>query len=159
MAQDVWLWGSDILVQNSRDTIVEGNLVVNGAFGNAIGVIQQDRGNGTFGPRVARNVSVLDNDVVFTAGSPSGTGAVADFEAADVFRPGANTFDRNRYYVLTEAPRAAAGAPSDETAQHWLWNGSRHGFAGWQAAGLDAHGSVSSVLRPGMGIPWVCMMV
>ena len=44
---DIWLWGSQILIQNSSNVEVYGNLVeVSDGFGNGIGVIYQDRGEG-----------------------------------------------------------------------------------------------------------------
>ena len=45
--QFTWIWGGQVQVQNSRDVIVRGNTaVVSAAFGNGIGMIFQDRGNG-----------------------------------------------------------------------------------------------------------------
>ena len=52
-------------VQNSRDVIVRGNTaVVSAAFGNGIGMIFQDRGNGTQGVHATTNTTVVDNTVM-----------------------------------------------------------------------------------------------
>jgi hypothetical protein len=96
---DVWLWGSQILVQNSRNVEVYGNLIeVSGRFGNGIGVIQQDRGDGAHGPWSAQNVAVHDNTIVHR-GSRGQNGEVTDTEGGSFWSESGNSFDRNTYVV------------------------------------------------------------
>ena len=62
---DVWLWGSQILIQNSANVEVYDNLVeVSDQFGNGIGVIHQDRGEGEQGPWHAVHNWVHHNTIV-----------------------------------------------------------------------------------------------
>ena len=71
---DNWLWGSQILVQNSSNVEVYGNLVeVAADFGNGVGIVQQDRGEGAYGPWHAVRNAVHDNTIVHL-GSPARTG-------------------------------------------------------------------------------------
>ena len=113
--KDEWLWGSDILVQNSRSVLVANNtVVVSGEGGNGIGLIQQSRGNGTgpgYGPHLTLNNSVVGNRIVFLT-SHGRLGGVADFEAVPFFRRGGNTFEANQYLVAPgdAAPSAIASA-------------------------------------------------
>ena len=47
---DDWLWGAQILIRNSSNVKVYGDLVeIWSEFGNGIGIIHRDRGGGTFG--------------------------------------------------------------------------------------------------------------
>jgi Right handed beta helix region len=67
--RDTWLWGSQILIQDSSNVEVYGNLVETaGAFGNGIGVIYQNRGSGALGPWQAVNNSVHHNTIVHRGG-------------------------------------------------------------------------------------------
>jgi hypothetical protein len=60
-----WVWGAQILVQNSSDTLVIGNDVTVAASGggNGIAVVNQNRGSGTFGPYLSEHVTVTDNTI------------------------------------------------------------------------------------------------
>jgi Right handed beta helix region len=96
---DVWLWGSQILIQNSGNVEVYGNLVeVSGRFGNGIGVIQQDRGDGAHGPWSALNVAVHDNTIAHR-GSYGQNGLVTDTDGDGFWDEAGNSFDRNTYVV------------------------------------------------------------
>ena len=44
-----WLWGSQILVQNSQNVSVYNNIVVVDKLGNGISIIYQNRGTGKYG--------------------------------------------------------------------------------------------------------------
>lgn len=61
---DVWLWGAQILVQNSSDVEVSGNQVtVSASGGNGITIVNQDRGSGDRGPYVSNRVSITGNTI------------------------------------------------------------------------------------------------
>lgn len=107
---DQWLWGSQILVQNSSDVQVYRNLVeVAGSFGNGIGVIHQDRGRGAYGPWDAANNRIHDNTIVHLGGFGQ-SGIVADTGDGWVWSDGGNSFDDNRYVV------------ADAMVEHWTSN-------------------------------------
>jgi hypothetical protein len=106
-----WLWNSQILIQNSQDIEVRGNtVIVPETGGNAIGLIEQERGSGLFGPYIVKNVHVHDNKIAFI--SPSGkVGATQDSGDTSIFSGERdNTFYDNAYYV------------TDRDAMHWFWN-------------------------------------
>ncbi|HSJ71077.1 MAG TPA: right-handed parallel beta-helix repeat-containing protein [Acidimicrobiia bacterium] len=116
----VWLWGAGILVAASSDTEVHGNIVEGNA--NGITLIQQDRGSGSLGPRIVRNVTVRDNVV-----SGGKSGAVQDIGDNSIFSAN-NTFLGNSY--------------SD--VEGWAWDNSvRLGWSAWQGKGNDTSGSYS----------------
>lgn len=96
---DNWLWGSQILIQNSSDTEVYGNVVeVGPKFGNAIGLINQKRGSGSQGPWITQNNYVHDNTMIFL-GRQGMAGLVADFERERFRADASNRFEKNRYIV------------------------------------------------------------
>ena len=104
-----WLWAAQILIQNSQDTEVSGNVVETGQnYGEGITMIQQDRGSGAYGPYLVRNNYVHDNHITYL-GSFGLTGAAADF-ASDLLFSSNNRFDFNHYY----APVA--------DGHHWVWD-------------------------------------
>jgi hypothetical protein len=104
---DGWLWGSQILLQNSSDARVFGNLVeVSGQFGNGIGIIHQDRGRGAYGPWLAAGNSIYGNTIVHLGGAGQ-SGLVTDTGSAWLWREGNNSFDRNTYVV------------TERQSQHW----------------------------------------
>jgi Right handed beta helix region len=104
---DTWLWGSQILIQDSSNVEVYGNLVETaGTFGNGIGVIYQDRGSGALGPWQAVNNSVHHNTIVHRGGRGR-NGIVTDTGDDQFWREAGNRFDSNTYLV------------ADETFAHW----------------------------------------
>jgi len=61
---DVWLWGAQILVQNSSDVMVHGNVVtVSTEGGNGITIVNQDRGSGDRGAYVSNRVTITENTI------------------------------------------------------------------------------------------------
>ena len=107
-----WLWGSQILVQNSQGVTVRNNKVtVPAAYGNGIGIVNQNRGLDSKGkPYVAQNNYVHDNDVTYL-GSPQGNSGVAvDFNPGAVFNT-TNRFDYNHYHVTMA------------NSYQWAWDG------------------------------------
>jgi hypothetical protein len=125
---DDWLWGSQILIQNSRNVKVYDNLVeVASDFGNGIGVIHQDRGVGARGPREAINNSIHDNTIVHL-GSRGQNGVVTDTNDGQFWKRQANQFDHDTYVV------------ADPTGQYWT---SKDQDASWdhlKDLGLEPHG-------------------
>jgi hypothetical protein len=124
-----WMWGAQILLQNSANSEVYGNTVVVGGDGNAIGIVNQNRGAGPWGPREALNNYVHHNTVVAEK-SPSGrSGLVADWNAQSILANGNNRFDYNTYHV------------SDVNQWQWAWGWGMQ-WPGFLAAGQEAHGTV-----------------
>ena len=87
-----WLWGAGILVAASSDTEVTGNIVRGNV--NAITGIQQERGEGPFGPRLLSNLLVHRNTI--TPGSGV-VGIATDNGDDDVFTERNNRFEANTY--------------------------------------------------------------
>ena len=101
MSYDVWLWGSQILIQNSRDTEVYGNTIEIAAIsGNGIGMIEQKRGESHkgYGPWITRNNNVHHNQIIHL-GKHGMNGMVVDYDQKVFWRNNANRFDRNTYIV------------------------------------------------------------
>ena len=97
--RDDWMGGSQILIQNSRDTEVYGNTIeMAPTFGNGIGMIEQKRGNSHkgYGPWTTRNNRVHHNQIIYL-GNHGLTGMVVDFRAAEFWRNNTNRYDRNTY--------------------------------------------------------------
>ncbi len=131
-----WMWGAQILIQNSRDVAVYENTVeVAADRGNGIGIIQQNRGDGRYGPHLAAN-NYVHHNVITHRRSPQGVnGAVADYNEQQMIATQNNVFDFNTYYV------------TDLWACHWMWGG----FKTWDAMrqmGQELHGTVHTQLRP-----------
>ena len=121
----VWLWNAQILLQASSGVQVYGNTVeVPSAYGNGIGIINENRGNGLLGPYVAANNSIHDNTITYL-GSSGYTGMVDDSAGAN--SPVGNLFDHDRY-ILTQA------------GTQWTWLQPKT-WAQFQAAGQEPHGS------------------
>lgn len=97
-SKDRWLWGSQILVQNSQDVEVYENTVeIAPEAGNGIGLIYQDRGKDGDTPYLTSNNVVRDNHVILT-NTNGKNGIVADFEIEQFWRDSTNRFDGNVYY-------------------------------------------------------------
>jgi hypothetical protein len=97
--RDSWLWGSQILIQDSSNVDVYDNLVeTSGTFGNGIGVIYQDRGSGIYGEWKALNNSVHHNTIIHRGGRGR-SGIVTDTGDDRFWRDADNRFDANTYIV------------------------------------------------------------
>ncbi|WP_270933771.1 right-handed parallel beta-helix repeat-containing protein [Falsiroseomonas oryzae] len=126
----VWLWGGAIQVQNSRNVLVQGNLIV-AHQGNGISLIQQDRGTGRHGPWVTTGNQVVGNVVIATLPLHGRSGAVADHDR-DGMRNGHNIFRGNAYHV------------ADPGAAYWAWTDGWQPWAGYRASsGQDADSTLS----------------
>lgn len=129
-----WMWGAQILIMNSRDVTVYGNRVdVAPTTGNGIGIIQQDRGTGAYGPHIAANNHIYGNSVTYRQ-SPNGTsGIVGDYNAQALLTTQNNTFDYNAYHV------------TDASASGWMWGGYET-WAGMHQLGQELHGTLDTKL-------------
>jgi Right handed beta helix region len=135
---DVWLWGSQILIQNSRNVEVYGNVVeVSPEFGNGIGVVHQNRGepgDGTYGPWDSLNNYVHHNTVVYF-GDRGRSGVVMDTEEKWFWDEANNRFDWNQYVI------------TDEEYEYWRYNdqdwSARTVEEVTEALGYERNGSVS----------------
>lgn len=94
-----WLWGSQILIQNSQNVEVYENVVELGTkFGNGISVINQERGEGRHGPWLSMNNKVFNNTIIHLA--PRGAnGVVADYMREWFDKEANNVFESNTYVV------------------------------------------------------------
>jgi hypothetical protein len=131
--QPGWLWGSQIAIQNSQNDQVYGNTVETSTQGgNGIGIIQQNRGVGTYGPYLAINNSIHNNTIVYRAGGGA-SGEVADYNAQNLLQSGNNVFDYNSYHL------------SNPAGYFWEWM-NYIDWAALQQAGQEVHGTVDAVL-------------
>lgn len=139
VGMDAWAFGAQIMVQNSSNVEVYGNVVVVGAgSGDGITVVQQNRV--VYGsPRPAVDNYIHDNEVWYLgnvgqsgifADSPTGTAPPLDKQSAW----SRNRFDRNIYH----APRL--------DSSRWETNGSAMNWAAFRAAGQEPNGTANTDL-------------
>jgi hypothetical protein len=115
---DDWLWGSQILIQDSSNVTVEHNLVeVAAEFGNGIGVIYQGRGAGEYGPWLAVHNSVRHNTIILR-GRRGQNGVVTDTGDQHFWRDAGNSFDGNTYVVADRDSRYWTSDARDESWDH-----------------------------------------
>ncbi|MDX6750236.1 right-handed parallel beta-helix repeat-containing protein [Geminicoccaceae bacterium 1502E] len=125
---DAWLWGSQILIQNSSNAEVYGNRVeVAADFGNGIGVIHQDRGGGALGPWGAAGNVIRDNTIIHL-GSHGQNGVVSDTGDPGFWAGNDNVFDGNSYIV------------PDGRRAYWTWHDRDGRWADLGRLGLEASG-------------------
>ena len=117
-----WLWGAGILIAASSDVEVYGNVVNDNE--NGITGIQQDRGDGPYGPRLLTNLYVHDNTLTLGGGH---VGIVEDVGDDAVFTDGANRFEANTYI--------------DVDGRNYRWDDRRLDRNGWMEAGQDVDGT------------------
>jgi hypothetical protein len=122
----VQLWGAQILIQNSSNVEVYGNEVwVSGAGGDGIGIVEQNRGSGAYGPWVSRNNNVHHNEIHHN-------GLAGDNGLAGGCSSGHNnTWDYNTYY----APRLWFTYGRFEAC------GPKRTWNEFRALGWEAHGT------------------
>ena len=113
-----WLWGAGILVAASSNVEIYDNSVSDNADG--IAGIQQERGEGPFGPRILQDVSIHNNTIRMVEGQ---TGVVEDIGSDEVFT------DRNIVF--------AANTYIDLTGRRFAWDGRTLDRDAWLAAGQD----------------------
>jgi hypothetical protein len=148
--EDDWLWGAQILVQNSANVEVHDNYVrVATGWGDGIGIIEQDRsdfGPQTHGPFISNSLDIHDNMIVFE-------GPVGDLGAVhDVTPPRSDywdniTFRNNRYHFVQASP----------DTDRFYWEGSIVDWPAWQAAGNDTTGALMTSSNPAPPAPAVVL--
>ena len=100
LAFDTWLWGSQILIQNSQDVEVYGNtVVVSATRGHGISIVNQERGSGNLGPYIARNNRVMDNTIIHL-GERGINGIATDVDGETFWKSSFNKFNRNTYFGM-----------------------------------------------------------
>jgi hypothetical protein len=129
-----WMWGAQILIMNSRDVAVYGNRVdVAPATGNGIGIIQQNRGDGAYGPHIAANNYVHHNSITHRHSPNGSSGLVGDYYQQALLTSQNNRFDYNSYHV------------TDPWASAWQWGGYMS-WDGMHQIGQELHGTVDTKL-------------
>lgn len=127
---DAWLWGSQILVQNSQDVEVYGNFVeVADEFGNGVSVIHQDRGHGKYGAWDGFNNHIYRN-IVIHLGSRGQSGIAKDTDDHMLWHEDGNEFDRNTYVV------------PNKIGTYWHLNDSDLAWDDIKDLGYERHGEV-----------------
>lgn len=128
--QDNWLWGGQIMVSSSSGVEIYGNQVyVAAEYGNGITIVQQNRGEGKYGPLRSYNNIVRDNVVVhFGAGGRSGV--ATDWDGEVFWQEANNVFDRNTYYVMSDLQN------------HWGWNDAELNWQQMRSLSQELNGSI-----------------
>lgn len=121
-AQTEWLWGAGILVAASSDVEVYENTLSSNA--NGIAGIQQDRGEGPYGPRLLVRLFVHHNTMNLGDGS---VGIVEDVGDNSVFNEFDNRFESNTYV--------------DASGRRYAWNGRDINRSAWISHGQDIEGT------------------
>jgi hypothetical protein len=103
-----WVWGAQILVQNSRDVDVHDNRVVVPEAGYGIILVEQRRERGPFGPHVVRECTIAHNAINMAGESGVAAGIATDYGGSRVDR-GGNRFEGNSYRV------------PDAGGRFWAW--------------------------------------
>jgi hypothetical protein len=137
-----WLYGAQIMISSSRDTEVIGNEVtVASTGGNAITIVQQDRGEGAFGPRLALNNTISDNTVIFL-GLLGQTGMAQTPQVnPDFYTETNNVINGNRYFVI------------DGTHGYWGWDDRQMTWEQFRAAGQETDGEL--FVETPLSAPWL----
>jgi parallel beta-helix repeat protein len=117
-----WLWEAGIMVAASQDVEIYDNTLVDNF--NGITLIQQDRGAGSLGSYLLRNVSVRGNDIVRSGR----TGVVQDIGDPSVFTARNLRFQDNDYEDV------AGFSWADDESLSW---------PEWRSYGMDLAGSIS----------------
>jgi parallel beta-helix repeat protein len=100
-----WVWGAQILVQNSQSVEVYGNVVEVGApDGDGIVIVQQNRGT----PYSSKNNYIHHNTVIYGGGNGI-SGVTGDYDLPTLLQT--NRFDFNSYQS------------SEIDGLHWTWGG------------------------------------
>jgi parallel beta-helix repeat protein len=114
-----------MLIANSSDVEVSGNLIDVPAQGDGVKLINSERGSGAYGPHIAHDDHVVHNVITFQSGEGyCGLSGDASTATGDVF-------DNNEYHMLRGGDH------------HWLWNNGRS-FSDARQMGLEMHSTVST---------------
>jgi len=115
--------GAAIVISNSRDVEIYGNTIENNK--NGIGLIQTNRGSGTYGAHLVANAYVHDNTLVQPTGRAAG--AVQNVGTNAVFTSQNNKFVHNSYDLGT-------------STKYFTWMNSDRTTPEWKGYGLDVTG-------------------
>lgn len=138
--KDAWLWGSQILVQNSSDVDVRHNTVeVAAGFGNGISIVSQDRGAGKLGDYKANGNNIHQNTIIHL-GEHGHNGLVADANIEEFWKSNDNRFDGNTY-ILAE-PKESIFAVNNYFAD----------LKAARAQGFETRGTLKFVKRAPMSL-------
>ena len=134
-----WLWCNGILISASGGVgggsieIFNNTITTGSSYGNAIGLVQQNRVPSgdiqpSMGPWHVQNVAVHDNTIDLSKGGNIGGVQDENNNAMFIASVRNNRFDRNHYILGTnEAP--------------FLWNNMQGNKAFWQGQGMDLNGT------------------
>jgi hypothetical protein len=161
---DVWLWGCQLVVQNSPNVTVRHNTIVVGhRGGNGIGLILQPRGSGLFGPHLTLNARVESNVLVFLDSESGSLGAVTNcnqtlgVQCDDMFSSA--VWNGNRYYLATNG--TTGSMPAQQERFRWggqLVGAARSNWVAWRVAGNDMSGEMVGGRAPPPGmVPTMCV--
>lgn len=124
-----WAYGAQIQISSSRDAEIYNNrVVVSDQGGHGIYILEQERGEGTYGPRISINNFVHDNLVAYLGNSGESGVAGVPPDGTPGRPPNNNRFDRNTYYAL------------DQNWKHWGWPDSTRTWDDFRAQGQEANG-------------------
>jgi hypothetical protein len=130
-----WLYGAQIQISTSEGVEVYGNVLeVAANGGNAIGILQQDRGEGPRGTYHGYNNYLHDNDITFR-GASGMSGAVADWDEITFWRNANNRMNGNHYHLQNTQDNP------------WAWNDTDYTWPQLQAAGQETTGTIDSKIR------------
>lgn len=138
-----WLYGAQILISSSRDTEIFDNNVTVEPNSNGVGLIQQDRGEGAYGPHTTINNHVHNNQVTYLSDSGF-SGAAADYQP-EVMLGDNNRFDYNIYHV------------PNLNSRRWKWQDDKS-WSEFQATGQEQHGSVDTNIASDVTVPSVSIL-
>lgn len=136
------VYHAQIMVVNSSNVEITGNIVVLDGRGNGIGLQQNTRSeeNGLrFGKPRTNNVWVHHNNILFTKTASNGNmGLSATMEQDGAFRPGNNRFDYNVYHVVNDG---------DMSNKRFIWRSGSYNdvhmdWTGFRASGQEINGQL-----------------
>jgi hypothetical protein len=155
LINDVWLWGSQILIQTSNDAEVYDNVIfIDADIGNGIGIMHTERTQPPWGPFDGKNNYIHHNEITHL-GLSGGSGIVdgsgdADYDGDGEFdwacgSEANNLFDYNSYHHNGIPEKFEFCETYSLTLEQF------------QAAGQDIHGTMdSNVIIPDDTPPQVC---
>jgi len=104
-----------------------------GTQGNGLGLIQQNRGSGTYGPCITTGNHVHNNEIFYLS-THGQSGGAADWHPDWMFN-GTNWFNSNTYHC--QNPEFSG----------WGWAGAGGDFKYFQSKGQDLQGSVDNNIK------------
>ena len=155
LINDVWLWGSQILIQTSNDAEVYDNVIfIDADIGNGIGIMHTERTQPPWGPFDGKNNYIHHNEITHL-GLSGGSGIVdgsgdADYDGDGEFdwacgSEANNLFDYNSYHHNGIDDKFQLCETYSLTLEQF------------QAAGQEIHGTMdSNVIIPDDTPPQVC---